>query len=219
MKFLVLKYSCLQNPWLGGYRPQIPVLSVLCPQLNLLTPPPKKIPGYATGIKFHCYPLYRRPTGSLSLYQDDGGMENIGTRIHGKWPTWCTILFYVFIFIFNSTCFEHIVFIIRGDKLCQYNLWCLWPCRLHVGSEVHFWPADDTATDTGWQLPEVVLTQFVSPDDQHDVLETCRELKINTWKRTVCHVGIYQESLHDARSTNYKICTRNQTKNFWLYSL
>ena len=42
MKFLVPNYSCLQNPWLGGYRPQIPVLSVLCPQLNLFTPPPKQ---------------------------------------------------------------------------------------------------------------------------------------------------------------------------------
>ena len=29
MKFLVTNYSCLQNPWLGGYRPQIPVVSVL----------------------------------------------------------------------------------------------------------------------------------------------------------------------------------------------
>ena len=29
MKFLVPNYSCLQNTWLGGYRPQIPVLSVL----------------------------------------------------------------------------------------------------------------------------------------------------------------------------------------------
>jgi hypothetical protein len=49
MKFLVPNYSCLQNPWLGGYRPQIHVLSVLCPQLNLLNPlPPNKIPGYAT---------------------------------------------------------------------------------------------------------------------------------------------------------------------------
>ena len=48
MKFLVQNYSCLQNPWLGGYRPQIPVLIVLCPQLNLLNPPPNKIPGYAT---------------------------------------------------------------------------------------------------------------------------------------------------------------------------
>jgi hypothetical protein len=55
MEFLVPNYSCLQNPWLGGYRPQIPVLSVLCPQLNLLNPPPKKIPGYATAQ--HCHLL------------------------------------------------------------------------------------------------------------------------------------------------------------------
>jgi len=47
MKFLLPNYSCLQNPWLGGYRPQIPVLYVLCPQLNLLNPP-NKIPVYAT---------------------------------------------------------------------------------------------------------------------------------------------------------------------------
>ena len=38
-------------------------------------------------------------------------------------------------------------------------------------SEVHFQPAHDTATDTEWQLPEAVLTQFVSPDDEHDLLE------------------------------------------------
>ena len=36
----VPNYSCLRNPWLGGYRPQIPVLAVLCPQLNLLNPTP-----------------------------------------------------------------------------------------------------------------------------------------------------------------------------------
>ena len=29
MKFLVSNYSCLQNPCLGGYHPQIPILSVL----------------------------------------------------------------------------------------------------------------------------------------------------------------------------------------------
>jgi hypothetical protein len=28
-----------RNPWLGGYRPQIRILSALCPQLNLLNPP------------------------------------------------------------------------------------------------------------------------------------------------------------------------------------
>ena len=51
MKFLVPNYSCLQNPWLGGLPSKIPVLSVHCPQLNLLTPPThsNKIPGYATG--------------------------------------------------------------------------------------------------------------------------------------------------------------------------
>jgi len=29
IKFIVPNYSCLQNPWLGGYHPQVPVLSVL----------------------------------------------------------------------------------------------------------------------------------------------------------------------------------------------
>ena len=37
-------------------------------------------------------------------------------------------------------------------------------------------PAQDTATNMAWQLPEAVLIQFVSPDDEHDMLETCREL-------------------------------------------
>ena len=50
---------------------------------------------------------------------------------------------------------------------------CRWPCRVQV--EVSL----PTCTRHGHrQLPEVVLTQFVSPDDEHDVLGTCRELKI-----------------------------------------
>jgi hypothetical protein len=51
---------------------------------------------------------------------------------------------------------------------------CWWPCRVQVGSKL------PTCTRHGHQhrgqLPEVVLTQFVSPDDEHDGLETCREL-------------------------------------------
>ena len=47
IKFLVPNYSCLQNPWLGVYRPQIPVPSVL--NWICWTPTPNKIPGYATG--------------------------------------------------------------------------------------------------------------------------------------------------------------------------
>jgi hypothetical protein len=45
-------------------------------------------------------------------------------------------------------------------------------------SEVKFQPAHNPATNTERQLPEVVLTQFVSPDDEHDVFKTCREIKI-----------------------------------------
>jgi hypothetical protein len=51
---------------------------------------------------------------------------------------------------------------------------CRWPFRVQVGT---------TCTRHGHrQVPEVVLTQFVYPDVEHDVLETCRELqiKINT---------------------------------------
>ena len=54
MKLLVPNYSCLQNPRLGGYRPHIPVLSVLCLLLNLLNSPPNKIPGYATDTALTC---------------------------------------------------------------------------------------------------------------------------------------------------------------------
>jgi len=43
MKFRVPNYSCLQNPWLGGYRPPDP--RSLCPQLNFLNPPEKKFLG------------------------------------------------------------------------------------------------------------------------------------------------------------------------------
>ena len=53
---------------------------------------------------------------------------------------------------------------------------------LRVGGSVVRWlalntqPAHDTATNTEWHLPEAVLTQSVSPDDEDDMLETCREL-------------------------------------------
>jgi len=47
--FLYQITAASRTPDYGGYRPQIPVLSALCPQLNLLNPPsPNKIPGYAT---------------------------------------------------------------------------------------------------------------------------------------------------------------------------
>jgi hypothetical protein len=50
MKFLVPNYSCLQNHWLGGYRPPDPrSLFPLSPTEFVEPPPaPNKIPGYAT---------------------------------------------------------------------------------------------------------------------------------------------------------------------------
>jgi len=42
MKFLVPNYSCLQNPWLGGYCPQIPVLCPLSSTEFVKPPPPKQ---------------------------------------------------------------------------------------------------------------------------------------------------------------------------------
>jgi len=60
MKFLVPNYSCLQNPWLRGYRPQIPVLSVLCPQLNLLKPPPEQN-SWVRHCCAHCAPAVTYP--------------------------------------------------------------------------------------------------------------------------------------------------------------
>jgi hypothetical protein len=60
MKFLVRNYSCLQNLCLGGYRPQIPVLSVLCLQLNLLNPlpPPKKNSWIRHSLYVYIYDVY-----------------------------------------------------------------------------------------------------------------------------------------------------------------
>ena len=100
----------------------------------------------------------------------------------GKWPTWRTIIFCVFIYIFNSlhvsstSCSSS-----RETNCVNTTSGSCHSVSVAVSSAgwewVHFRPAHDTATDTEWQLPEVVLTQLVSPDDEHDVLETCRELK------------------------------------------
>ena len=83
MKFIVPNYSCLQNPWLAGYRPQNPVLSVLCPQLNLLNPPPR--------TKFLGTPLYGRLPSDGGYRKLEMGRYNTGTcdsrGCHGVlWP-------------------------------------------------------------------------------------------------------------------------------------
>ena len=51
MKFLVPSYSYLRNSWLEVYRPHIPILSDLCPQLNLLNPHQIKFLGTTLNTK------------------------------------------------------------------------------------------------------------------------------------------------------------------------
>jgi len=72
MKFLVQNCSCLQNPCLGSYRPQIPVLSVLCPQLNLLNSPEQN-----SWVRHW-------PNGCLDLFSrgKEGWVANVITHVH-----------------------------------------------------------------------------------------------------------------------------------------
>ena len=58
-------------------------------------------------------------------------------------------------------------------------------------------PTHDIATNTEWQLAEAVLIQSVSPDDERDMLETCRELYINKYIEKNLWVKLvnYQESI------------------------
>ena len=84
------------------------------------------------------------------------------------------ILFNVFIYIFivlymfRACHAHHQEKQIVSIQLLVIFTPCWWQCRLLVGSKL--------PTNTEWQLPEAVLIQFVSPDDEHDMLETCREL-------------------------------------------
>jgi hypothetical protein len=53
-----------QNPWLGGYHLQNPILSTLCPQLNLLNPPKTKF----IGMPLHLLVGSRLKSGNTELH-------------------------------------------------------------------------------------------------------------------------------------------------------
>ena len=72
------------------------------------------------------------------------------------------ILFYVFIYIYNSLHVSSTQCSSSGETNC-FNT---------ASGNSH----SISATNIEWLLPEAVLKQFVSPDDEHCVLETCREL-------------------------------------------
>jgi len=108
--------------------------------------------------------------------------------ILGKWPTWRTILFYVFIFIFNSLHVSSTSCSSSGQTNCVNTT----SGSCHSVSVAVSCAGRKFGICRAWLLlPLAVAAQFVSPDDEHDVLETCRELKIkiSTQKRIVGHVG------------------------------
>ena len=87
------------------------------------------------------------------------------------------ILFYVFISIYNSLHVLSTSCSSSGETNC-INTASGNSLSMFVAEEEEdfFQPAHISATNMERLLPEAVLIQFVSPDDEHDVLETCREL-------------------------------------------
>ena len=137
MKFLVPNYSCLQNPWLGGHRPQIPVLSVLCPQLNLLKPPPpEKIPGFANGWDIYSHEWKRTKNGRMEQPKamEYGSRKSSPDILKPHTHTHTYIYIYIYIsdvqftwlrFAFSNNSSE-LYYVILGSILstCPYQISC-----------------------------------------------------------------------------------------------
>jgi hypothetical protein len=75
----------------------------------------------------------------------------------GKWPTWCTNTFYVFISIYNSLYVSSTLCSSSGETNCINTA----SCNSHSVLVAEMC--------AGWKK---------APDDEHDVFETCRELQI-----------------------------------------
>jgi len=124
-------------------------------------------------IRMRTYnPLFTK-TDNICLYIFFLTVHHV--MIIAKWPTWRTYSFSMYLLLFLT------LYMFRAHRAHHQDRQIV---SLQPLVNVTLSCAHDTATDTEWQLPEVVLTQFVSPDDEHDVLETGRELKIkiNTQK-------------------------------------
>ena len=92
------------------------------------------------------------------------------------------IIFYVFTSIYNSLHVSSTSCSSSGETNCintasgnSHPMLVAVMCA-DWKKTVFFQPAHISATNIEWLLPEAVLIQFVSPDDEHDVLETCKEL-------------------------------------------
>jgi hypothetical protein len=79
MKFLVPNYSCLQNSWLGAYRPQLP--RSLCPlsSTEFVEPPQTKFLGT---------PLYPAVPQLFSVKRQKATFYSQVPSIHGRDVGW-----------------------------------------------------------------------------------------------------------------------------------
>jgi hypothetical protein len=92
---------------------------------------------------------------------------------HGKWPTWCTVLFYVSISILYmfwatlcSSSGESIVINTISGTCHSVSVTVSCAGRKRT---VPIWPAYETVTDTEWHVPEFVLIRIDSADDEQRV--------------------------------------------------
>jgi len=124
MKFLLPNYSCLQNPWPGSYRPQIPVLSVLCPQQNLLNPPPPRTNFLGTPLR---YTLHSKSCASLN---------------HSFWTVFPNLVVFLTVFLRTKKILflKHCVLVFlytlddkRHHNTACFQMWCTF-ARMHINS-------------------------------------------------------------------------------------
>ena len=144
------------------------------------------------------------PSSSNCSYQTNGITFKVLLTVHramilGNCPTWHTnsfqcIYLFIVLCIFRACHAHHQEKQIVSIQLLVNVTLCWWQCRVLVGSL----PPTSTwhCHQHGVTITRSCIDKFVSPDDEHDMLETCRELQINKYiEKNLCvKLGNYQES-------------------------
>jgi len=96
--------------------------------------------------------------------------------ILGKWPTWRTIPFYVFIYFSSLHVSSNLVLIIRRINCINTTSGICHSVSVTVscaGRKGNFRPSHETVTDTKWHIQDVVLIQLIFLMMSTRFLETC----------------------------------------------
>ena len=127
---------------------------------------------------------WHHPSGG-AVVSTGYALQHINTKLNtnmilGKWPNvthkFLSIYLFITLYMFRAHSAHHQERQILSIQPLVTIILCWWLSCVQVGSRVYFQLAHNSATNIEWLLPEAVLIQFVSPDDEHYVLETCREL-------------------------------------------